>query len=938
MAALLGRERERSILDTVVSRAVAGSGACAVVTADAGLGKSTLLDDLVARADVVHVARADADELEQGRPFGVVLRALGCTPGSPDDRRRHVASLLHALPRSEADELLGTLAGDRFVIQDAIVELVEALASERALLLVVDDAQWADAASLATLAVLVRQTRSLPVGLVVATRPWAPRAELALLVERIERAGGTHLRLDGLHPDAVEQLAGRELDAPPGPQLRRSLAAAAGNPFYVCELLRHARADGRLRVVDGVTELDGDLMTGSFRDALVRRLDAMDAVVRNVLRVAALYGPTFDVRDLAALIGESTMALQDVLDDARRAGIVQSSNDGHLAFTHDLFREAVASGLPTSVRDALHRDIAQSLIDRQAPVQDVVPHLVIGARPGDAVAVDWLESAAAETATVDPIGAEQLLARASDLAAPGRRDRLAVDRVRLLKWAGRLEDAAALAHEMLARHPEEPLALRLRIELAEADLLRGRSAQALPPLLAAAEHADVSDETRAQLWSEVASSSLWTLDFALCERAAATAIELAGDTAPTAAALAHGLLSRRHSFGGDLGATTRHARAAADLARRFQPSARSVPMFYAGLGLMWLDPGLALDVLHQGLRLAEQQGLSWSQPVYYQGLASAAFDHGRWDDALVYYDTGRRVSEELTELGEPSIDAFMGIVHLWRGDDATAAAILDAALLEMQQPYARQGSLLYVSWLIAHLRAHAGATGEAGAMVLEAFELADGFGAANAAVVMAPDGVEWSDRTDLDRMIRVTERVEALARLGAAPAQQAAAWRCRAVVDERPHLVIDAVEVLDGTGRERDLLQTCLSGVRGLVAAGDTAAARPLIDRGLEVAERLQAAGIERQLRAFARAAGMTKGTRGARRRPTFGWDSLTETELHVVRLVRDGLTNAEIAIKLLVSRRTIDTHLVNVYRKLGFSSRVALASMANEQLRDERR
>jgi hypothetical protein len=216
-----------------------------VVTADAGLGKSTLLDDLVARADVVHVARADADELEQGRPFGVVLRALGCTPGSPDDRRRHVASLLHALPRSEADELLGTLAGDRFVIQDAIVELVEALAAERALLLVVDDAQWADAASLATLAVLVRQTRSLPVGLVVATRPWAQRAELALLVERIERAGGTHLRLDGLHPDAVEQLAGRELDAPPGPQLRRSLAAAAGNPFYVCELLRHARADGR---------------------------------------------------------------------------------------------------------------------------------------------------------------------------------------------------------------------------------------------------------------------------------------------------------------------------------------------------------------------------------------------------------------------------------------------------------------------------------------------------------------------------------------------------------------------------------------------------------------------------------------------------------------------------------------------------------------------
>ena len=68
------------------------------------------------------------------------------------------------------------------------------------------------------------------------------------------------------------------------------------------------------------------------------------------------------------------------------------------------------------------------------------------------------------------------------------------------------------------------------------------------------------------------------------------------------------------------------------------------------------------------------------------------------------------------------------------------------------------------------------------------------------------------------------------------------------------------------------------------------------------------------------------------------GIDRLTEREQGVLRLACRGLTNAEIAIKLLVSRRTIDTHLVNVYRKLGFSSRVALASMANEQLRDERR
>ena len=114
MTALVGRDRERGALDAVLGRASIGEGAALVVEAEAGIGKSTLLADLHSRARLAHVAHAEADEMEQGRPFGVILRALGCTSRATDERRRRVASLLHAMPRSDTDELLGRLAGDRF--------------------------------------------------------------------------------------------------------------------------------------------------------------------------------------------------------------------------------------------------------------------------------------------------------------------------------------------------------------------------------------------------------------------------------------------------------------------------------------------------------------------------------------------------------------------------------------------------------------------------------------------------------------------------------------------------------------------------------------------------------------------------------------------------------------------------------------------------------
>jgi DNA-binding CsgD family transcriptional regulator len=103
--------------------------------------------------------------------------------------------------------------------------------------------------------------------------------------------------------------------------------------------------------------------------------------------------------------------------------------------------------------------------------------------------------------------------------------------------------------------------------------------------------------------------------------------------------------------------------------------------------------------------------------------------------------------------------------------------------------------------------------------------------------------------------------------------------------------------------------------------------ARPLLDDAIDLYERLQASRDVARAEARLRALGLRRGRRGPRRRPTSGWDSLTETELKVVRLVAEGLSNPEIAERLFISRGTVHTHVSYVLAKLGIKSRAGLAA-----------
>lgn len=111
--------------------------------------------------------------------------------------------------------------------------------------------------------------------------------------------------------------------------------------------------------------------------------------------------------------------------------------------------------------------------------------------------------------------------------------------------------------------------------------------------------------------------------------------------------------------------------------------------------------------------------------------------------------------------------------------------------------------------------------------------------------------------------------------------------------------------------------------------AGRTEDAQALIDEALGLYEKLAAVRDIARADATLRELGIRRGRRGARTRPTTGWESLTKSETRVVPLVAEGLSNRRIADRLFVSPRTIQTHIAHIFSKLGVSSRVELATQA---------
>ena len=495
---LLDRERELEELSGLIDRAGAGAGAVVLVEGPAGIGKTALLHAAGARAEEsgARVLRAAAGELEAQFGFGVArglfereleLRGDELLQGAS----AHAALALGFDPQAGADgpeRLHAALHG--------LYWLTAGLAAERPLVLVVDDAHWADDASLRFVAYVAARLEGLPLLILLAARSGSELSERRSLAGVVASPATDVIQPGALGRAAVETAARETLGGEPDEELvGEVLEATRGNPFLVVELLRelatgHEAPGGAVgeRVPETVARWTGP------------RLDALGSDARRLAEALAVLGhdEAGAAGALAGLDNETAGAATRALNEA---GLLEI--EPRLGFTHPLVRQAVYDGLGVA-RGHEHRRAAHVLDERGAATDTVAAHLLAAPADGDPWTVERLRGAAGAAARRGaPAEAVALMRRArEEPPPPDQQVPLLSELASYETLAG--DPAAASTLEAALELPGDPAAQAgLRLALGRTLFFGGAVDAALEPLLAAADEPPEDRELRLSLAAEL---------------------------------------------------------------------------------------------------------------------------------------------------------------------------------------------------------------------------------------------------------------------------------------------------------------------------------------------------------------------------------------------------------------------------------------------------
>jgi class 3 adenylate cyclase/tetratricopeptide (TPR) repeat protein len=373
---VIGRAEERRRLEQAVDAARAGRGVVAGILADAGLGKSRLLQDLVESASSrkgTSVVRATAVSYESATGLAFVRRVVAGMGGEdriavllvglPDERRTMLLAAIDALSDVTAETTVDT-------VSDALAETLAAMmvGTDQVLILAADDLHWADAASVEVLTSLLELTDRHPLCLLWASRP--TRSGPVWGLKQTAEAEYPHRYVEvGLAPftseDAatfVRSLLGADADD----SLVGTIAErAGGNPYFVEEIVRELTQVGSPE--DRERRLQG--IPPSLQRLLRARFDRLSAATRDVLEVVAVAGSTFDPSLPEAVLGvDAGRAVHELL----REGIVEQETGTGFRFRHSLTREAAYDSITRRRRRDLHLRVGEVLAARDATVDPAV--------------------------------------------------------------------------------------------------------------------------------------------------------------------------------------------------------------------------------------------------------------------------------------------------------------------------------------------------------------------------------------------------------------------------------------------------------------------------------------------------------------------------------------------------------------------------------------
>jgi DNA-binding CsgD family transcriptional regulator/tetratricopeptide (TPR) repeat protein len=928
--ALIGRDSELAMLAGLVSGLAGGRGSSVLIEGEPGIGKSALVRAALAAQPGGQVFWGAGDELGQSLPLLPLIEGLRVHEPSANPRQNTIIRLL----RGEATAGRGTDVSA--ALAEQLLALVAEQCAARPTVLVIDDLQWADQASVALWGRLARSVRQVPLLLIGMMRPVPQRDDLLAL----RRAAGdaARLRLTGLTGGAVAELVAALAGGEPDGKLLRLADGAAGNPLYLTELVAALTRSSSVSVTGaGAAELTNDSAPSSLSAAIADRLGFVSGPVREVLRAAALLGVDFAVPDLAIVLDRGVADLIPAVDEARAAGVLAESGHG-LGFRHPLIRAALYDEMPVPVRAAWHRAAGRALAEAGAPADRVARQLLraVGGPSGAAEPMDewmlgWLARTAESLVGQAPQVAAELLrpAVASAPAGSAPHDRLVGRLADALYRVGDAAEAEQVANRALAHAVEPDLVVDLHWTLAQCRMRVGRFTESLATLDRALASPGISARHRARLLVLAARTYSKRGEVEQAGRVAATALAAAAEAGDSWA------------MGWAL-----HVQTIVTSVQGQMTDA--LPLFDRALTVTQADPALtdlrlllqinkavilgcldryeeAFVAARQARRLADQVGTAIRRVQAHGALGQLLFDTGEWDDALAEVEV---VQEDLKEpIAACSDLGIAAVIRFHRGEPASARRYLAAAA-----PHAeRIGNRVIGPLALARSLDWE----DAGALPAALAVLAPGFagdtaGELNEIEDLFADAARLATKTgELATAQALAGHSAALAAGSQTPHRQANALYCRGLLDHDATRLLTAAERYGDAGRPLLSAKALEAAAGDFVATGDRVQARAAFTRAVEIYTSLGAAADVARLQAMFRAHGIRRGPHAKHRQARSGWDSLTPAETKIAALVERGLSNPEIAARLLLSRRTVATHVSHILKKLNVHSRIDIAREA---------
>ena len=924
---LLGRDAEWARLAGALDAVRRGRSQTLFLAGEAGIGKTRLIQELVAHAERAEffLFAGRAEVLERMRPFGAIA------DGIANLARKHG-------PRGAGfEDLVKDLANPSNPVEvtDRFVELVEELALSRPTLVVLEDLHWADADTIAAARALTRRLAYLPILFLGTHRPHPQSPELQRLVDVGQAEGGVAVELRRLDDESVMAIVAGILGGAVGPRLTHMLQAVSGNPLYAVELARALQDEGALQLHDGTADTAITELPPTLRLTILRRLSQFPSDVLELLKSAVILGSTFHLHELAAVVEQPVAAVARSLEGPIAAKIIEE-RDGRLAFRHDLIHDAIYQDIAAPIRASMHVGIARVLRALGVPPIRIAEHLIRGLDLADAALFDDAMALTIEIRFLAPLAALALADKALTLegVSEQRRDELRLYVLWPLIMTGRRDHAERLGRELL-RRPQDPAVegmTRLILPTVQAEEGRSRDAVAeierlandsrFPPTIARLMKISlIAILIRAGICDRVP----------LLEQLLIESRDEGNGLGVTVAtiALTAGRLSQ--------GWVAESVRTAEEYMEMEGPSRSIVPTPFVAPALAYLGADRLDEARHacqEGRRRASEAGELPALSVYSGMESLICFLGGAWDEALAEANLALELVAHGTGSSVTLVMAYDSLaqIALRRGSiDEARLHVLEAERMTSEK--GPQWGLDLLAWTKALCLEVAGDTSSA----VDAF-LVGWDASASGRYLMGrpafPDLVRLAlGAGDRDRARQVTEEAEEGRRRAAdVPSVVGVALQCRGLLDDDPDALLAAVDAYRKSPRILERATACENAGRVLIRRNKPADARPLLEEALGIFEDLGAVHDISRLSGVMRDAGIRRGSRAPRRRPTVGWDALTPAELQVAELTIEGLTNPKIAERLFLSKYTVQTHLSHIFSKLGISSRVELAGIAADR------